>query len=128
MKDISSKTTIAVLIIIIICMAIAFIMKSSSSQQTENQLREAWEKDKKESDDLIKAKQAEIVSLSERYKSISKKMRNDSVRYSDAYNALKIEKARLNKRLNEINLKNSTTQQLDSIRSLLYGAGALHSN
>lgn len=92
----------------------------------ENALRNEWKKDKAEADLQIRQKQAEILSIAERYNAISKKMKDDSIRYSDAYNALKIEKARLTKRLNEINLKNSTIEQLDSIRHALYGSAPLH--
>lgn len=105
------------------------LLIQKNHQQTEDLLRKEWQQDKKETDLQVQQKQAEILSITERYKAISKKMKDDSIRYSDAYNALKIEKARLNKRLNEINLKNSTIVQLDSIRRALYGsADALHSN
>lgn len=117
------------IVVFVVCGLTIFFIQDHH-RKTEDALRAEWRKDEQEARNVIAEKDAEILALSKRQKEIAEKMTRDSIRYSDAYNAFKIENARLTKKINEISYKNFDTRKLDSVRHALYGGtgsrGSLH--
>jgi hypothetical protein len=106
-----------------ILVVVAFFAGMLLKTSPDKELKKKWESERETLQDQIEARDARILILTGVETKIREKMRVDSLETLNRLKRNQIEIARLKGIINAINFQNSTTEQLDSIRNVLFSSG-----
>lgn len=109
----------------VILIAVAFGLGILISPKPDKTLIQKFETEREVSRQLIEQKEARIKELTGAGQAIREKAYQDSVKFSDALKAKDKRITHLTRKINELDFKNATTEQLDSVSHALYGSTAL---
>jgi hypothetical protein len=109
----------------VILIVVAFALGILISPKPDKTLIQKFETEREVSRQLIEQKEARIQELTGVGQAIREKAYQDSVKFSDALKAKDKHITNLTRKINELDFKNATTEQLDSVSHALYGSNAL---
>lgn len=104
-----------------ILIAFAFIAGQLLSSNPDKELKKNWEAERKFLLKDINTLQKKIDGLQKAGNVLAKKMADDSVKSVIVLKNKDVQISKLRNKINEIDFKNATASDLDSIRSKLYG-------